>query len=68
MITKKSEFETSALRHASDSNPEYSKRSEIDVVNAKIQKSESLSLDENYSVGGDPYNSTGRHAIIKPKK
>ena len=68
MITKKSEFHTSALRRLSDSKPIHSRRSEIDILNAKIQTSESLSLDEDYSIGGDPYNSTGQHVVIKQKE
>ena len=68
MITKKSESHTSELRLVSDSNPKVSKQSEIDILNAKIQSSDSLSIDEDYSIGGDPYNSTGQHAIIKQEK
>ncbi len=26
-----------------------------------------LSIVENYDIGGDPYNSTGQHVIIKSK-
>lgn len=26
----------------------------------------SLTIDENMDAGGDPYNSTGKHCILKP--
>lgn len=37
------------------------------VVRANLVTGEELSLDEDFDIGGDPYNTTGRHVIIKPR-
>ena len=36
-------------------------------MNIEPQNEIELSLDEDFDLGGDPYNSTGRHVIITPK-
>jgi hypothetical protein len=43
---------------------------EIDLGNVQMRHSElkevdELAVDEDFTAGGDPYNSTGKHVIIK---
>jgi hypothetical protein len=49
-------------------------RREIAVVNdvrltrVGDLKVSSLSIDESYSEGGDPYNNTGKHCVLNPSQ
>lgn len=42
-------------------------RSNVTVHHSDLNEVEELTIDEDFDLGADPYNSTGRHAIIKPK-
>ena len=47
-------------------------QTEMDQEEPRVLKStlvdlDKLSIVENYDIGGDPYNSTGQHVIIKSK-
>ena len=37
------------------------------VLKSTLVDVNKLSIVENYDIGGDPYNSTGQHVIIKSK-
>lgn len=39
----------------------------VRVLHAKLADATELSLDENFDIGCDPYNSTGQHVALKPK-
>ena len=39
----------------------------IRVLRANFAEEPELAIDEGFDLGGDPYNSTGRHVIIKPR-
>lgn len=39
----------------------------VRILKADLVGEDELSLDEGFDLGGDPYNSTGRHVIIKPR-
>lgn len=39
----------------------------VRILRADLVGENDLSIDEGFDLGGDPYNSTGRHVIIKPK-
>ncbi len=46
---------------------------EIDLGNVQVRHSElkeveDLAVNEDFSTGGDPYNSTGKHVIIKQQQ
>ncbi len=38
------------------------------VLQADLEAENDLTIDEEFDLGGDPYNSTGRHAIITRKE
>jgi hypothetical protein len=68
MFTKKTENCASALRQAIKPKPKKEMPKDIEIVHAALQPAESLSLADDYGNGGDPYNSTGQHTIIRPDK
>jgi hypothetical protein len=68
MFTKKIENCASALRQAIKPKPKQVMPKDIEIVHAALQPAESLSLADDYGSGGDPYNSTGQHTIIRPDK
>ena len=39
----------------------------VRILRADLVGENDLSIDEGFGLGGDPYNSTGRHGSIKPK-
>ena len=39
----------------------------VRVLQADVANEGELRIDDDFDLGGDPYNSTGRHVIIKPK-
>ena len=41
-------------------------REEVRVLKTTLAESRDFAMAEDYEIGGDPYNSTGRHVIIKP--
>lgn len=38
------------------------------VINAKLNIDSNLTIDDDFDLGCDPYNATGQHVILKPKK
>lgn len=50
--------------------PARNHRSDLDVRNRLLDDVEikSLTLDENFDPGGDPYNRTGQFAVLKENK
>lgn len=41
-------------------------RESVRVLRSTLVESVGLAVAEDYETGGDPYNSAGRHVIIKP--
>jgi len=39
----------------------------VRVVQLDLIESSDLAIEDDVNTGGDPYNSTGQHVIIKPK-
>ncbi len=37
----------------------------VQVVGSELGDIDELAIDENFTAGGDPYNTTGKHVIIK---
>jgi hypothetical protein len=42
-------------------------QNDVQVLHSRLNELDGLTIDEEFDTGGDPYNSTGQHAIIKPK-
>jgi len=42
-------------------------REELRVLKSTLVDSSELTVSDDFETGGDPYNSTGRHVIIKAK-
>jgi len=40
----------------------------VRVLRSTLLEESKLSIADDYDNGGDPYNSTGQHVIIKPNK
>ncbi len=40
----------------------------VRVVQSNLQEAEQLSISSDLDCGGDPYNSTGQHVILKAKR
>ena len=40
----------------------------VQVRHAELKEVDELAVDEDFSAGGDPYNSTGKHVIIKSQE
>lgn len=43
-------------------------RNNVQVLHSELSEIDDLAIDEDFDMGGDPYNSTGQHAIVKPRK
>ena len=41
---------------------------DVRVVRSRLTDANALSIAADYDNGGDPYNSTGQHVVIKLKK
>jgi hypothetical protein len=55
----------SVVRNGSDRTG--SERDTVRVTKSHLIGAVDLSISEDCNAGGDPYNSTGQHVIIKPK-
>jgi len=53
--------------HRSPVKVETDLRNNVQVLHSALNESDELTIDEDFDMGGDPYNSTGQHAVIKPK-
>ena len=40
----------------------------VRVLKADVANESELRIEDDFDLGGDPYNSTGRHVIITPKE
>jgi len=40
---------------------------DVRVLKSKLVDANDLSIADEFDTGGDPYNSTGQHVVIKPK-
>jgi hypothetical protein len=40
----------------------------VRVLDSKLGEIDELAVDEDFDLGGDPYNSTGQHVILELKK
>lgn len=45
-----------------------SDRGDVRVLRSRLADANNLSIADDYDNGGDPYNSTGQHVVLKPKK
>lgn len=43
-------------------------RNDVRVLRAKLRDANELSIADDYDNGGDPYNSTGQHVVLKAKQ
>lgn len=41
---------------------------DVRVVKSNLQDAAELSISDDMEIGGDPYNSTGQHVILKIKR
>ena len=41
---------------------------DVQVLDSELGDNAELAIDENFTAGGDPYNTTGKHVIIKMEK
>ena len=41
---------------------------DVQVLRSSIKDDEGLTIADDFDIGGDPYNSTGAHCIIKSDK
>ncbi len=41
---------------------------DVRVLRSKLVDAHDLSIADDYDNGGDPYNNTGQHVAIKPRK
>lgn len=57
-----------ATAHKSPVRVETDLRNNVQVLQSKLSDIEELAIDDDFDMGGDPYNSTGQHAIVKPRK
>ena len=37
----------------------------VRVLDSELGEIDKLAIDESFTAGGDPYNSTGKHVIVK---
>ena len=56
-----------AKAHKSPLQVETDPRNNVQVLHSELNEIDELTIDENFDMGGDPYNSTGQHVIIKSK-
>jgi len=54
--------------HKSPLEVETDLQKNVQVVHSELNEVDELSIAEDFNIGGDPYNSTGQHAIVKPRK
>ena len=57
-----------AAGHRSPVQVETDLRNNVQVLHSELNEVDELAIDEDFDRGGDPYNSTGQHVIIRPKK
>jgi len=57
-----------ATAHKSPVKVETDLRNNVQVLHSELSEIDELSIDEDFDMGGDPYNSTGSHVILEQKK
>ena len=40
-------------------------RNNVQVIDSEVDNADELAIDGDFDTGGDPYNTTGSHVIIK---
>jgi hypothetical protein len=63
MITQKSQKATVARK--TPVQVEIDLRNNVQVIDSEMNYADELTIDEDFESGGDPYNTTGSHMIIK---
>ena len=64
MVTRKSESRGFALKLPLSAKPADKNKKEIEIIQSRLQPSESLSLADDPDFGSDPYNCTGQFAAL----
>ena len=41
---------------------------DVRILRSSLVDADELAIEDNYDTGGDPYNSTGQHVVIKSTK
>lgn len=41
---------------------------DVRILRVNLRDENSLSIDDDFDTGGDPYNSTGQHVVLKAEK
>ena len=57
--------EQGAVPRKSPGPAEADLRSNVTVHHSDLNEAEGLAIDEDFDMGGDPYNNTGQHVSIK---
>jgi hypothetical protein len=57
-----------AKAHKSPLQVETDLRNNVQVLHSELSEIDELAIDEEFDMGGDPYNSTGSHVILEQKK
>jgi len=63
MAKKPSQLHT-ALRRPVDIEANVSRKTSVEIVHARLQASQVLSIADENDRGTDPYNNTGQHATL----
>ena len=66
MITQKSQKATVARK--APIQVDIDLRNSARVIDSEVNYADELTIDKDYESGGDPYNTTGSHMIIKQEK
>ncbi len=67
-MVSKTRQQGSALRRTINIVPDVKNPWDIEIVQARLQASKTLTLADENNLGGDPYNSTGQHATLGAMK
>jgi len=65
MNVQKSRKATVARKVPVQVEVEVALRNNVQVIDSEVDNADELAVDEDFDTGGDPYNTTGSHVIIK---
>ncbi len=68
VLTEKPQSVEAAPKRSSRINHNIVVVNDVRVTRVGEMEVTALTLDENSYGGGDPYNSTGKHCVLKPRK
>lgn len=57
-----------ASAHKSPLQVDTDLRDHVQILHSELSEIDELSIDEDFDMGGDPYNSTGSHVILQQQK